>query len=272
MLEPLTNIKSWQNAAARDANVRSDVLATASVALAEWSEANRVDRSELERIGLLLSDMASGKPRWAHPDQRPGVYMRGLRTEPWWDATEFEWTASLAHCGEKIVQECDRNRDAATLRDHPDAPLVLRGAWNILPLFTFGKRHAENCDLLPNTVGFVESVPTATTASLVYLSSLAPRTTIAPHCGPTNCRLRCHVGITIPPDCWIRVGSEARSWEPGRCMVFDDSFEHEVRNDNDVRRDVLIVDFWHPDLSDAECRALQFLTSIFTAHGLIQDR
>ena len=35
-------------------------------------------------------------------------------------------------------------------------------------------------------------------------------------------------------------------------MVFDDSFYHEAMNASDKPRVVLIVDVWHPDLSDEE--------------------
>lgn len=35
-------------------------------------------------------------------------------------------------------------------------------------------------------------------------------------------------------------------------MVLDDAFEHEVWNESDERRMVLIVDIWHPDFSEKE--------------------
>merc|ERR1712072_71489 len=38
----------------------------------------------------------------------------------------------------------------------------------------------------------------------------------------------------------------------GKVLVLDDSFEHEVWNDSDQSRSVLIVDLWHPDFSDKE--------------------
>jgi len=41
--------------------------------------------------------------------------------------------------------------------------------------------------------------------------------------------------------------------------VFDDSFEHEAWNLSDRRRTVLIVDVWHPDLSDDEVLLLDGL-------------
>ncbi len=46
-------------------------------------------------------------------------------------------------------------------------------------------------------------------------SRMRAGTHIAPHRGPTNLRLRCHLGITIPAgDCAIRVGEETRPQRP----------------------------------------------------------
>eukprot|EP00927_Polykrikos_kofoidii_P038052 TRINITY_DN32315_c0_g1_i1.p1 TRINITY_DN32315_c0_g1~~TRINITY_DN32315_c0_g1_i1.p1 ORF type:complete len:258 (+),score=37.73 TRINITY_DN32315_c0_g1_i1:104-877(+) len=80
-------------------------------------------------------------------------------------------------------------------------------------------------------------------------SRLAPRTRLQPHCGPTNTRLTCHMGIDVPAEgCGMRVGGEARCWREGECIVFDDSWEHEVWNESTRSRVVLLVNFWHPDL------------------------
>ncbi len=38
------------------------------------------------------------------------------------------------------------------------------------------------------------------------------------------------------------------SWSAGKILLFDDSFEHEVRNDTDEERVVLLIRLWHPEL------------------------
>jgi hypothetical protein len=43
-----------------------------------------------------------------------------------------------------------------------------------------------------------------------------------------------------------------RSWEEGKCLIFDDSFEHEVWNHSTGRRVVLLLRFWHPGIGDWE--------------------
>ena len=79
---------------------------------------------------------------------------------------------------------------------------------------------------------------------------LSPGSRLRPHCGSTNARLTCHFGVRIPPGARIRAGEETRTWTEGDCVVFDDSFEHEVwqQGSPDSVRVVLLIRFWHPDI------------------------
>jgi tetratricopeptide (TPR) repeat protein len=103
----------------------------------------------------------------------------------------------------------------------------------------------------------------------MYFSSLDPRTRVAEHQGPTNLRVRCHLGLEVPEGCGARVGGVTSGWQEGRCIVFDDSFRHEVWNDSDRRRLVLVLDLWHPDLSDDEVALLVGLHRYGAASGAI---
>jgi len=47
-----------------------------------------------------------------------------------------------------------------------------------------------------------------------------------------------------------------RTWEEGKFIIFDDSFEHEVWHDGNEFRLVLIVDFWHPELTEQQRKTL----------------
>ena len=49
-------------------------------------------------------------------------------------------------------------------------------------------------------------------------------------------------------DCQIRVKHAWHSWKLGKVLLFDDSYEHEVKNDTDEPRVVLLVRVWHPNL------------------------
>merc|ERR1711988_1849670 len=80
------------------------------------------------------------------------------------------------------------------------------------------------------------------------LSRLAPGTHLFAHCGPSNMRLTCHLGLVVPSGCQIRVGFEKRTWDEGKCIVFDDSWEHEVWHEGEEDRVVLLANFWHPEI------------------------
>lgn len=54
----------------------------------------------------------------------------------------------------------------------------------------------------------------------------------------------------------IRVANESKTWDNGKVIVFDDSFEHEVWHNGEGFRLILIVDLWHPDLSETQKQQL----------------
>jgi len=85
----------------------------------------------------------------------------------------------------------------------------------------------------------------------VHFSLLTPGTRLKPHCGGSNYRLTAHLGMIIPKgDVGIRVGSKTKKWKEGKLLIFDDSYEHEVWNNTEYDRVVLLINFWHPALSE----------------------
>lgn len=87
---------------------------------------------------------------------------------------------------------------------------------------------------------------------------LRPGTNILPHCGTTNRRLIMHFAIQGAKDVKFRAGDSEQSSAPGgwvdsygqgdgHAIIFDDSFEHEVRHDGMRDRYVLLVVLKHPD-------------------------
>ncbi|GMH89678.1 hypothetical protein TL16_g11531 [Triparma laevis f. inornata] len=92
----------------------------------------------------------------------------------------------------------------------------------------------------------------------VILSRLGGHAKILPHCGPTNLRLTCHLGVKVPVgDCGIKVAGEVLRWKEGGCVVFDDGYEHEVWNETEEERVVLLIRFWNPVVEVSE--RFQFL-------------
>ena len=88
---------------------------------------------------------------------------------------------------------------------------------------------------------------------------MAPGTRLAPHAGPANYRLYCHLGLVVPGTPGgprgprLRVGEgPAREWGEGEVMCFDDSYVHEAWHDGEGDRYVLMAAWWHPDLDLAQ--------------------
>jgi aspartate beta-hydroxylase len=179
----------------------------------------------------------------------------GLPSQPWYDARAIPAARELERAAPQIIAEF-RQLDSRAFVPESE-PIARRGAWDVFILYERGRRHDERCRLAPTVSAIVEGNRTIRSlAGLVYFSRLAPHSRVAPHSGPTNMRVRVHLGIDIPPDCGIRVGDSSASWDEGKCIAFDDSFPHEVWNESDRERIVLVVDLWHPDLSDDEVRLL----------------
>lgn len=87
-----------------------------------------------------------------------------------------------------------------------------------------------------------------------FFSALTPGSHILPHNGPTGKKLRVHLPLVGVNGARMRVGDETVFLEQDKCIIFDDSFNHEAWHDGEHTRINLILDFWHPELSDAEVK------------------
>ena len=129
----------------------------------------------------------------------------------------------------------------------PDQVEIAKGDnWKTFILFGFGFPAEKNCERCPETVKVLEQIPNLKNA---WFSILKPGYHIPPHRGVTKGLVRIHLGLIIPDEkekCRIRVGSQIRHWETGKCMVFDDTFDHEVWNETDQERTVLFIDVVRP--------------------------
>jgi hypothetical protein len=192
------------------------------------------------------------------PPPRVGMYP-GLESTPWHDPQQFRLARDLEAAADEIAAEA-RALTGAGFLDEPDAALVPSGRWSYLPLYVGGHKKVNNCARCPQIVAVIDANrDLLSLGGIVTLSVLEPDTHVVPHEGPTNMILRCHLGIDVPEGCGLRVGGITRTWEQGRCLVFDDTFTHEVWNHGTQRRVVLMVDMWRPDLTDDEVALLNAL-------------
>lgn len=139
--------------------------------------------------------------------------------------------------------------------------------WSSFFLWRDGAPVRDAQSRCPATTEALREVHMADLAGLcpnAMFSALAPRTHIPPHHGETNARLVVHLPLIVPEGCTYRVGFERRQWKVGEILAFDDSIEHEARNDSDELRVVLIFDVWNPLLSKEEREAVRVLSAAAT--------
>ena len=75
-----------------------------------------------------------------------------------------------------------------------------------------------------------------------------------------NFIITAHLAVDVPLNqSYIRVGDDIKYWENGKVLIFDTSIYHSTRNDGDSDRYVLLIRFWHPDLTTEEINAFSFI-------------
>ncbi|XP_054102385.2 aspartyl/asparaginyl beta-hydroxylase isoform X10 [Callithrix jacchus] len=195
--------------------------------------------------------------------QRSLYNVNGLKAQPWWTPKETGYTdlvKSLERNWKLIRDEGLAVMDKAKGLFLPeDENLREKGDWSQFTLWQQGRRNENACKGAPKTCTLLEKFPETTGCrrGQIKYSIMHPGTHVWPHTGPTNCRLRMHLGLVIPKEgCKIRCADETKTWEEGKVLIFDDSFEHEVWQDASSFRLIFIVDVWHPELTPQQRRSL----------------
>lgn len=241
----------------------------------------------------LLNSISNRHVVSENPLQRgcPGI-IPGLTATPLWnvDDTRLGFVQMLEENFSVIKEEFMAARSSSStgfqpyraptassssnVRDELGYQATDTGEWNIAYLFLHGLNFEDNQSLFPKTCAVVKSLPRQYCHA--FFSVLTPGTRVSPHFGPTNRKIRCHFPIIVPsenysqdglPCCRLVVGGETAVLHEGRCVVFDDSFEHETVNlssSGAAPRVVLIVDFWHPDFTDEEVKFLEYINKAQT--------
>jgi len=157
---------------------------------------------------------------------------------------ERDWNIIRAEL-EPILAE--RERLPAFHEISPDQYRISLGdQWKVFVLYGFGIPSPKNCARCPHTTRLLADVPGLQSA---WFSILAPRYHIPRHRGPTKGLLKAHLGLKVPAqrlDCTMEVDDQRLNWEQGKVAVFDDFYPHEVWNNTDEERVVLLFEFLRP--------------------------
>ncbi len=209
----------------------------------------------------VTAELKKAKPK------RSWFYRMGKRMRPWFDDVLaksslvgnppvfdtglFAWTAGLEANWEAI------RREALTVLQTEDIPVLAEISpdhgrlgkdrkWKSFFLYGYGYRVEDNCAKCPETARLVSRVPGLNSA---FFSILAPGARIPRHRGVTKGLITCHLGLQVPKDwksCRMAVHDDMVHWREGKTMVFDDTYFHEVWNETDETRVVLLVQFERP--------------------------
>jgi len=219
--------------------------------------------------------IVAGKAK-PYTSQSNQLHVPRLPAIPFYDRALFPFLAQLEAKTDVIRAELERALAAARdefvpyIQYAPGEPVnqwqelnhSLR--WSTLHLWRNGQPVQDNLARCPETARALAAVPLADLGGLcpnAMFSALAPRSRIPPHNGETNARVVAHLPLIVPEGCSYRVGFDWCRWNVGETLIFDDTIEHEARNDSDELRVVLIFDLWNPLLEPAERELVRALAS-----------
>ena len=216
--------------------------------------------------------------------QHAPSFVPGLKAVAWWNNAEDDiaWAKSLSESFESIRDEFvsvisapdklskGNNVWAGALT--ADAESYGEG-WKTLVLLNRGHWDENNAKLFPITSRAIHE--SGAPVAEAFFASMKPKTSIKPHSDFTNFVLTSHLPLVIPQNgnnkCRLSVGDETREWLEGKVILFDTSIYHDAINDSEEMRYILMLRVWHPDLTQDEVDALQFIYDCLEIPELLSD-
>lgn len=189
---------------------------------------------------------------WPSVLQRPEWhYVPEIPPKAWHDPRDYPFAAKLetgaASIRRELLYNLEHNHQAVVREDIINRNAVLDNQWTVIKLIQQSSispntNYTKYSEFFPETMRILKDC--GVDFILVKFSAIAPGTHIKAHTGPSNDRLRVHLGLLHTGGARLRVGTEWRYWEEGKVMMFDSSWEHEVYHDGKDVRIVLIADVW----------------------------
>ena len=171
---------------------------------------------------------------------------------PVFSNSTFSWTSLLEKNWPAIRQELDQillyNDELPNLQDiqHEQSSITKDNKWKTFFLYGFERKAKQNCAKCPKTTAVLEQIPGLLTA---FFSILHPGKHIPAHKGLFKGIIRSHLGLIVPgknDECRMKLDNQVLHWKEGKAFVFDDTYRHEVWNDSDGIRVVLLIDTVRP--------------------------
>jgi beta-hydroxylase len=231
-----------------------------------WQRSTAATATAVSNLNVISGAPAAGAAMQAERNRpliiRVGKHLRGIfdrliagsslvPNDPVLDVRDFAWTQGLRDHWQAIRAEAT----AVALVGHaapslatisPDHRSIAEvNKWRSFFLWGYGYPIDDNLARCPRTRQVIEAIPGLNSA---FFSILAPGTHIPAHRGVSKGLITCHLGLIVPRDGDIRMRVDDRvvRWSEGQTLVFDDTYDHEVWNDTESTRVVLLVQFERP--------------------------
>lgn len=163
---------------------------------------------------------------------------------PWAEGVRGQWQTLRAELDRLLEQ---RNALPSFQEISPDqARISTDDQWKTFWLHAFGERMEFGRELCPATSAVLDQIPGLSNA---FFSILGPGKHIPRHRGVTKGLVRCHIGLRVPDSpepCLIQVDDMDCHWQEGGMFFFDDTYPHEVWNETEGERAVLLFDIERP--------------------------
>ncbi|WHI44697.1 aspartyl/asparaginyl beta-hydroxylase domain-containing protein [Microbulbifer sp. JMSA004] len=221
---------------------------------------NRYGNQSLHRVEKMFETQS-----YRDPMQSDAKYiLPELSTAPWLETSTFPkldpLISALNNGAKDIKLEINRalNEQRSVVEKY-DHYLGCQPDWEAIYLFKEGKPVHKMAEVIPTAWGILNRELRNWHCPLleVHFSILHPGALIKPHCDLWNFSINLHLAIDIPEDdCGIIVANEHRNWVEGECLLFDYSYIHEAYNNSNKSRICLLMDIWHPNVTQAEREAL----------------
>jgi aspartate beta-hydroxylase len=123
--------------------------------------------------------------------------------------------------------------------------------WRLFILKAYGIENPKNIAACPVLASIVASLPDVLSASISFM---APNKHIPAHRGPFRGVLRFYLPLVMPrladgsPAAVLKIDGQEYRLSDGDCMLWDDTFSHEVWNRSEQVRTVLLLDVRRPNM------------------------
>jgi aspartyl/asparaginyl beta-hydroxylase (cupin superfamily) len=231
-----------------------------------WQRSTGATATAVSNLNVISGAPTAGAAMQAERNRpliiRIGKHLRGIfdrliagsslvPNDPVLDVRDFAWTQGLRDHWQAIRAEAT----AVALVGHaapslatisPDHRSIAEvNKWRSFFLWGYGYPIHDNLARCPRTKQVIEAIPGLNSA---FFSILAPGTHIPAHRGVSKGLITCHLGLIVPRDGDVRMRVDDRvvRWSEGQTLVFDDTYDHEVWNDTESTRVVLLIQFERP--------------------------